>query len=207
MKRVRKLELLADLSESIIRDSADVFLIFVDLCGSTEYKQNIISHGLPDTTWILRQLTFLQRVAKLITRYNGVVVKTIGDEVFGYFEATTDPELVLKCAIEAIQSCKNLKTYSGKSRIDVKASIDVGLTYNGSLIDATPFDPMGSPVDRCARLNSLAGRNEILLSDEFITTLKDSFEKSGKQLRFKLASQTSILKGIGKAKYYRLSAR
>ena len=207
MKRVRKIEILADLSESIIRDSADVFLLFVDLCGSTEYKQHFISHGLPDTTWILRQLTFLQRVAKLITQYEGTVVKTIGDEVFGCFEATTDPDLVLKCAIEAIQSCKNLKTYSGKSRIDVKASIDVGLTYNGSLVDTTPFDPIGSPVDRCARLNSLAGRNELLLSDEFIATLKDFYAKSGKVLRFKVASQTSVLKGIGKTKYYRLLAR
>ena len=207
MKKSKKVELLAELAESIVSDSADVFLLFVDLCDSTEFKQTVVSQGLPDTTWILRQLTFLQRAAKLIGKYDGAVVKTIGDEVFGYFEATTEPERVLKCAIEIIQSCKNLKTYSGKSSISVKASIDVGLTYNGSLFDSAIFDPIGTPVDRCARLNSLAEKNDILFSEDFYTALEDSYAKKGKTLTYKLSTHKKNLKGIGESKYYRLSAR
>lgn len=207
MKKSKKVELLAELSESIVSDSADVFLLFVDLCDSTEYKQTIVSQGLPDTTWIFRQLTFLQRAAKLINQYDGVVVKTIGDEVFAYFEATTEPDHVLKCAIEIIQSFENLKSYSGKSRINVKASIDVGLTYNGSLVDVSPFDPIGTPVDRCARLNSLAGKNDVILSEDFRSALETSFVKKGQAMSYKLSSHKKNLKGIGNSKYYRLTAR
>lgn len=110
MRRQRKVELLPQLVESIVSDTADVFLLFVDLCGSTLYKRKCIQQKQPDLTWIFRQLIFLQRAADLVKKYNGIIVKTIGDELFAYFEATTYPEEIIKCAIEIIQGFGNLKS-------------------------------------------------------------------------------------------------
>ena len=177
------------------------------MSGSTEFKQTIILNGLPDTIWIHRQLTFLNRVATLIQRYGGSVVKTIGDEVFGFFDATVDPNSAFLCAVEAIKICRNLKSYTNKSRIEAKASLDVGLTYNGSLSETAPYDPIGTPVDRCARLNSLAVRNEIVMSDDFLTTLSDSYNKVHKKFTLKIKSQTSNLKGLGRTRYHRYYVR
>lgn len=207
MKRQRKVESLSQLVESLVADSADVFLLFVDLCGSTQYKQTIITQRHPDLTWIFRQLIFLQRVAALVKKYGGIIVKTIGDELFAYFEATTNPEVVLKCAIDIVQGFENLKAYRGNAKIEVKASIDVGLTYNGSIVDSVAYDPIGTAVDRCARLNSIAKKNEIVFSEDFMETTQVKIPKDTFKTRYGHKQSVKTLKGIGKTKYFTITAR
>ena len=207
MKRQRKVKLLPDIVESFVGDSADVFILFIDLCGSTEYKQSCIESKQPDLNWIFRQLIFLQRAADNIKSHEGVVVKTIGDEIFAFFEATTNPEDVLKCSIEIIQGYGNLKAYKGPSKIEAKASIDFGSTYNGSIVESVEFDPIGLPVDRCARLNMLAKKNEILFSKDFlkIAEAKSSAKKFSDKYGYDTHKED--LKGIGKTEYYSLMAK
>jgi len=206
MKRQKKVELLPDLVESIVGDAADLFVVFIDLCGSSEYKQRCRMLKQPDLTWISRQLIFLQRAARIIKAYEGTVVKTIGDEVFAYFEATTDPERVLKCAIEVIQGYENLKAYKGDSKIEAKASIDFGLTYNGSIVDSVSFDPIGLPVDRCARLNSLAKKSEILFSREFLYLVQSKSSPEQFKSKYGYDSRTADLAGTGKTEYFSVMA-
>ena len=204
MKRQQKVELLQQLVESVIGDSADVYVLFVDLCGSTEYKQNCIDLKQPDLTWMFRQLIFLQRAAEIIKKHEGVVVKTIGDEIFAFFYATTDPESVIKCAIEIIQGYENLKAYKGPSKIEVKASIDFGSTYNGSIVDTVKFDPIGLPVDRCARLNSIANKNEILFSQDFLSLAEEKYKAKGFKTKYGFDIFTENMKGIGETKYFKI---
>jgi class 3 adenylate cyclase len=206
MRRQRKVELLPQLVESIVADTADVFLLFVDLCGSTQYKQRCIAQRQPDITWIFRQLIFLQRAADLVKKYNGVVVKTIGDEIFAYYEATTDPENVLKCAIEIVQGFENVKSFQGDSLIEAKASIDFGLTYNGSINNSDLFDPIGSAVDRCARLNSKAKKNEIVFSEDFIASLSGNAALAKFKSKYGYKTRTVKLKGIGPVKCFSILA-
>jgi len=204
MKRKQKVELLQQLVESVVGDIADVYVFFVDLCGSTEYKQNCIDLKQPDLTWMFRQLIFLQRAAEIITKHEGVVVKTIGDEIFAFFYATTYPESVLKCAIEIIQGYENLKAYKGPSKIEVKASIDFGSTYNGSIVDSVKFNPIGLPVDRCARLNSLANKNEILFSQDFLSLAEEKYTGKGFRTKYGIETFTENMKGIGETKYFKI---
>jgi len=205
MKREKKVKLLPQLLEYIVGDSADVFLLFVDLCGSTEYKQKSIGSNQPDIIWISRQLMFLQRAKETIQKHDGVVVKTIGDSVFAFFEATTSPEIVLKCAIEIIQGYGNLKVFRGPSKITAKASIDFGSTYNGSIVEACQFDPIGLPVDRCARLNSFAGNNEIAFSEDFLLLMREKYPRKNFKAKYGYSEYTDDLKGIGKTKYFKIA--
>jgi len=202
MKRQQKVELLPELVESIVGDAADVFILFVDLCGSTEYKQHCISSNQPDLSWIFRQLIFLQRAAEIIMKYKGTVVKTMGDGILACYEATADPQAVLKCAIELSQGYENLKTFKGHSKIEVKISIDFGLTYNGSIVNSVPFDPIGLPVDRCARLNSLAKNNEILFSEDFLSLAETKCPAREFQEMYGYETREVDLKGIGKIIYF-----
>ncbi|MBW7843803.1 MAG: adenylate/guanylate cyclase domain-containing protein [Ignavibacterium sp.] len=200
MRRQRKVELLPQLVESIVSDTADVFLLFVDLCGSTLYKRKCIQQKQPDLTWIFRQLIFLQRAADLVKKYNGIIVKTIGDELFAYFEATTYPEEIIKCAIEIIQGFGNLKSFKDESKIEAKVSLDFGLTYNGSIDNLHKFDPIGSAVDRCARLNSIAKKNEIVFSEDFINAIENKMTLPKFKSKYGFKTRTEDLKGIGKIK-------
>jgi class 3 adenylate cyclase len=207
MARNKTIEKLIQSAEVLASDSADVYLLFADLVGSTEYKYRLISQGHPDIIWISRQLVFLSRSADIIKTYNGIVVKTIGDEIFAYFEATIDPFNIINCGIEIIQAFDNLKSYKGKSKIEAKISIDYGETYNGSISKNILYDPIGISVDRCARLNSISKKNEIIFSDEFLNTLV--FKKNIGEIRSKYGfiSEEQDLKGLGNVRYHKICAQ
>lgn len=206
MRRKRKIELLPQLFEAVIGESVNVFILFADLCGSTEYKSNCRALKQPDFIWISRQLLFLKRAAGIVKKHKGTVVKTIGDEILASFEAATDPLDVLKCAIEIIQGYENIKVFEGPSKIEVKVSIDFGSTYHGAIVDRGPFDPIGLPVDRCARLNAIAKRNEILFSEEFLLVVSPKYRQKEFIAKYGCKSYKEDLKGIGQINYFSISA-
>lgn len=207
MSRQSKIRDLSSLYEFFVSDRADIFILFADLCGSTQFKQNCNLQGMPETTWIGRQLLFLQRVADLVKKHQGIVVKTVGDEIVAFFRPSTTAEGVLKCAIEIIQSLENFSPFQGKSRLEAKVSIDFGETYNGTVMEKmVPYDPIGVPVDRCARLNSITGKNEITFSQDFLTAM--ATDTTEDQLKAKYGFETSQedLKGIGLTIIHRMPA-
>lgn len=202
MKRNKKIKQLTDLAEFIVKDSADLFLLFADLCGSTAYKDFCSKSQMPDFTWICRQLFFLKRSNDLITKFNGVTAKTNGDSLFAYFDATASPEEVLKCAVEIIQVFDGLILFQGQSKIEVKISLDFGPTYNGAVIDSKIYDPIGTAVDRCARLNSQALKNEILFSKDFLDNIGLGVKNIKSKYNYR-PTKTN-LKGLGEIEYYKI---
>ncbi|GEM_PF-2378592 len=194
MTRKTQLKRLEKNLEFILEDSADVFILFIDLCGSTAYKQR----DQPEWIWVTRQLLFLQRVASHVKKRNGIVVKTIGDEIMAIFEVSTLPESILKCAIEIIQGFENFNLFQGKEKIEAKVSIDFGLTYNGSINDKDVYDPIGPPVDRCARLNSITKNNEITFSQDFLSTLLADSSEALLLAKYGYTARLEDLKGIEK---------
>lgn len=208
MNRNDRIRSLSTFFEDVTSDTADLYITFVDLVGSTQYKSDLSESDQPDIHWITRQLIFLQRAADIISNHQGTVVKTIGDEVMGFFPFDQEPELVLKSAIEIIQAFENLKFYTGKSIIKVKVALDYGTTYNGNILNIPGFDPVGTCVDRCARMNSIAKKDEVLMSEDFYTRLTST--TSGTQLVHNYGIEPSSdteLKGIGNAVVYRLVAK
>ena len=198
MTRQAKLKGLQKALEFILDDSADIYILFVDLCGSSAYKRR----DQPEWIWITRQLLFLQRVASFVKRRNGIVVKTIGDEIMAIFEVSTLPDDILKCAFEIIQGFENLNLFQGKEIIEVKVSIDFGSTYNGSINEIDVYDPIGTPVDRCARLNSITRNNEITFSKDFHSTLLANSSEAQLQAKYGYTTRLEDLKGIDKTTVY-----
>lgn len=191
MTRELKIKHLANILSDIFEDSADVFVLFVDLCGSTAYKQN---HA--ELLWVTRQIIFLQRVADFVRKRHGIVVKTIGDELMAIFPTSIIPEDILKCAIEIVQGFENLKPFHGNEKIEAKVSIDFGPTFNGSIVNEVSYDPIGTPVDRCARLNSITKNNEITFSEDFMFTLLNKSSEAQLQSRYGYEKRIEDLKGI-----------
>jgi len=207
MNRQSKLRKLGSLFEFLVADRADVFILFVDLCGSTEFKQNCAAQGLPELIWISRQLLFLQRGADLVKKHQGIVVKTVGDELVVYFQPSITAEGVLKCAIEILQSLENFQPFQGKSRIEAKVSIDFGETYNGSMTDTVPYDPIGLPVDRCARLNGITSKNEITFSQDFLAAMATNSTEAQLKAKYGFETRREDLKGVGVTTIHSMSAR
>ena len=82
-----------------LSNSQDAYILFVDMCDSTEFKQYCFQNEMPDSVWILRQLMFLERCSTIIKSYHGDIIKTIGDEVMATFYPTVDPISIIRCLI------------------------------------------------------------------------------------------------------------
>jgi class 3 adenylate cyclase len=206
MTRQSKIKRLGELFDFLVEDSADVYVMFVDLCGSTEYKQYCAEQRMPEITWITRQLLFLQRAAAFVKQHEGIIVKTVGDELMAIFQPSAHPDDILNCAIEILQSLHDFKAFQGNALIEAKVSIDFGPTYNGSLIDAVPYDPIGTPVDRCARLNSKTGKNEITFSHDFFSILLANTTEIQLRQKYHFNEGQESFKGIGTIQVYRIAA-
>jgi class 3 adenylate cyclase len=207
MNRKKVLSQLIQLTEALVSDTADVFPLFSDLVGSTEYKNNLISLRVPDIVWVQRQLIFLSRCADIVREYGGNVVKTIGDEIFAYFQATSDPFNILNCAVEIVQAFENIKAYQDISQIHAKVAIDFGPVYNGSINKSVPFDPIGVPVDRCSRLASEAQVDEIIFSKFFFDICSSKKDASEIQRKYGYENAELDIKGLGKIVCYRFKAK
>jgi class 3 adenylate cyclase len=183
-------------------DSKTIFITFVDLCGSTNFKTYCRERDIPDGIWIERQLIFLNRVVRRIQRYNGVIIKTIGDEVMAYFDSSTDSDIVLKCMTEIHTLFGDIKKYDKDLwRIESKVSIDFGEIYDSNLqlLKDDTIDPVGIIVDRCARLNGVCKPSEVIFSSSFFSILKPAL-----QLKYARLKEENNLRGIGMSELYRM---
>lgn len=207
MNRSDRIRSISTLFDDITSGASDVFILFADLVASSEYKRRLFEAQEPDVYWISRQLIFLQRAAEIVESYDGTIVKTIGDEIMAMFRYDSVPSQVLKAGIEIVQGFENLKFYTGRSAIHAKISIDFGTTYDGRIVDGLPYDPVGSCVDRAARLEGAAKRDEIVVSQDFIDRLRDEYGSpfSAESQGF-LPEETEKLKGFLKQTIYRLPA-
>jgi class 3 adenylate cyclase len=178
----------------------DVYVLFIDLCDSTHFKQHCLDNSMPESVWIQRQLVFLSRTARMIERYTGTIVKTIGDEILATFDIATDPLSIVMCCAECFSMLANLKIYNkGIFIIKARASIDIGPCYNGHLVGPDSFDPIGSCVDRCARINKKVQAEQLGFSQDFFEALTD--KNPGVTFASLVKAQESLV-GLGVTEYY-----
>jgi class 3 adenylate cyclase/tetratricopeptide (TPR) repeat protein len=128
-----------------------VTVLFTDICGYTQYmdtKGDIVGRGM------------LQKhndiVLPLIEKHEGVIIKTIGDAVMATFST---PLAAVKASI-AIQNglYEHNKKIEPADRIHVKIGINMG----EALMDET--DVFGDAVNVASRIQSQAGKDQILIS-------------------------------------------
>jgi class 3 adenylate cyclase len=182
-----------------LSNSKDLYVLFVDMCDSTEFKNYCKQNDIPDSVWIQRQLFFLERCSLIIRNYKGDIIKTIGDEVMATFPISIDPINIIYCIIEVFGGFSNIKAYNkGKFIIKSKASIDFGECYNGSVFTNKVFDPIGTCVDRCARISKNISADEIVFSKDYFNLIDKKINTIGLQI----ISRQEELKGLGVVDFY-----
>jgi class 3 adenylate cyclase/tetratricopeptide (TPR) repeat protein len=128
-----------------------VTVLFTDICGYTQYvdtRGDIIGRGM------------IQKhndiVLPLIEKHEGVVIKTIGDAVMATFST---PLAGVKASI-AIQN--GLYEHNRKIEIADRIHIKIGINMGEALMDET--DVFGDAVNVASRIQSQAGKDQILIS-------------------------------------------
>ena len=104
--------------------------------------------------------------AEVITINNGIMVKTIGDSVMAYFK---DPKEAVHSAIK-IQ--ENFKIYNETKKLENQIHIRIGVHFGVGIVEDK--DIFGSVVNLAAKLVSIAGSDQIFISDEVYNRIPDA---------------------------------
>jgi len=172
-------------------------IMFTDLESSTEYKRS-----MGHTKGYMRNRLFCDICEQAVERYNGHVVKHLGDGIMAVFEHAIDAvlaSLLIKRSIS--DGRKKLKKLVGG--MNYRVGITCGYVKE---IPGPTQDYIGHAMDKGARIQSSALRNQILI-DEIVyglihTKIRDY---SGDILIG--APKNMTLKGVGVSTLYEVSPK
>lgn len=150
----------------------------VDFVNST----NIVSRLSGDAFTQYYQIP-LNELSKILRRFNSLVIKNTGDGFLFNFPFTLnlkDPKLLLqciKCSMAMIEAQKDISKKLEEinlPQVDFRISMDFGeifLVYVESQND--DLDMIGNVVNSCAKINSLAPNNGIIIGENLRNLLPD----------------------------------
>lgn len=160
-KNISLMREVASIKDKIAESRISKVILFVDLCNSTELKQN-----REDLEWLTDVVLFINILTTNVEKHKGNVIKRIGDEIMATFSDVSDSEGF----ISDILADKTLQKY------DFKIGVDVGEVFNLQF-EADIDDPYGTIVDRCARITGLIKGSLLFASDSYVEALssKDNY--------------------------------
>lgn len=163
---------LAEAQQEAAKHKSSATVLFSDLCDSTSYK---FLRG--PTAGLVKTYTHNDAITRAVARFNGKVIKYIGDEVMAIFDATADgPTNAINAAIHAhiaLQGYNSTHTLTGLDSIITKTGITHGDVWYFKFEGHDLEDPQGSVVDSAARLTALAKPGQILCSGPVNTHCTD----------------------------------
>jgi two-component system response regulator ChvI len=151
--------------------SENYCICIVDIVGSTQIASNIYNSEKIGKFYSI----FLNSIAEIVKKHNGVVIKTVGDGVISYFPNTSNSQAIdafkdaLECAWEMISSRSVINMKLFKERlpgISYRISLDYGkveLAWSGT---STSWDLFGPTINFCAKINKRAPENGIIIGDD-----------------------------------------
>jgi class 3 adenylate cyclase len=144
-------------------DRVEMTLFFSDVRGFT-----LLSEQRPpeEVVRILNDCLSLQ--AGIVQKYGGDIDKYMGDCVMAHFYGPEGTAQAVQCAIEIEKAVHRLNAQiAAGDRMEVGIGVVLGEAILGSIgsENRRDFTAIGSNVNLCARLCSLAGPGEVLLSE------------------------------------------
>lgn len=161
----------------------DVTILFTDICGYTRYME---------TMGDIRGRSMLQKhndiLFPLVAQFGGVVVKTIGDAIMATFGKPLD------AVHAAVAMQEALAAHNAAAEPTDRIYVKIGVNAGPALMDEA--DVFGDAVNVAARIQSKAGKEEILVSenlyneicgcDDILCRLHGTAELKGKAEPLKL---------------------
>ena len=173
-KVIKQLEgdMLLKFSQHVQNDCVGV----IDMTDSTR-----ISSKLSDEDITKLYEIFLNFMARIVLKYNGEVIKNIGDALMFRFENadTSDPKVlknILECSLAMIEAHNKLKeelNAAGMPELDYKISLTYGSVKVAQSTTSNISDIFGPTVNRCFKINSLCPKNSIVVGENMYKIVKD----------------------------------
>lgn len=180
---------------------------FVDIVNSTK-----ITSSLSDSDTDKFYSIFLNTVASVISKYNGLVVKNIGDSLLFYFPKTSISgderafKNVLDCCIAIVGIHKKINQEMSKNKLpitDYRISITYGSVRIAKVFTSSIEDIFGSTVNKCSKINKLAETNGVVIGED----LYDLVKSFAHQYNFKKIEIKEMTEKYGYSAVYAVSKK
>ena len=189
-KKLQEAEITIKQKEEVIKQQEDILLKFSqhtqnDCVGVIDMKDSTkISAKLSDDDITKLYEIFLNFMAKIVQKYDGEVVKNIGDALMFRFPNTdlNDSKImknILECCLNMIESHDDLKKQLEKEKmpeLNYKISITYGSVKVAQSTTSTTSDIFGPTVNRCFKINSLCPENGLIIDNNLYNNLKNFVE-------------------------------
>ena len=173
---------------------AVVTVLFSDIRGFTSMSEKMSAE---DVSMILNE--YFTEMEPIITKYNGVINKFIGDAVMAIFgepiQDINHPQNAVKCAYEMLKKVEYLREkwlYEGKPKIEIGVGINTGEVFIGNIGSETrmEYTVIGDTVNLASRIESYNKdyKTNLLVSSstyEAIADIADVIKISEVQIRGK----------------------
>jgi len=180
---------------SFSSESLSCCICIVDMINSTGITSRIGNSKMMRKFYSI----FINSVAYIAKKHDASILKNVGDSVMFYFPHTSD--LNNEDAFNKVLECGNVMTTLHKSinakmnkellpSIKYRISIDYGKVEIAKSITSSTCDLFGPTVNICAKINSKAQSNGIVIGSDFYIVLK-SFPILQKNYEFKLIGECS----------------
>ena len=157
-------------------ESIEGSVAFVDICGFTS-----ISENEPADKVVEMLNTYFDIMVKEIIKQEGTVDKFLGDSVMATFKGkyhidrTIEACLAIRDAIDKTDLKIGIKSYKPQVSIGVNSGDMVWGNIGSSTLRRLDYTVIGDAVNIASRLQSAAGKGQILISETNYLKIKDSF--------------------------------
>ncbi|MGI9009864.1 MAG: response regulator [Nitrososphaeraceae archaeon] len=180
-----------------------------------EFESAIHNTAIADDSSNIREYysTVINSLSEIIKRYNGKIVKSLGDRLLCYFLNFSDLnnekafEDVFECGLEILEKREDMNKELLKNNNlppveSYKISIDYGIIDLALAGDNYQLDIFGSAVNICSKINSssLSIPNEIIIGNNFYRILK-SFPNILNNYNFVNNGELKVTENIGYPTY------
>ena len=179
-----------------------------------EFESSINNIAIADDSSNIREYYYIviNSLSQIIKRYNGKIVKSLGDRLLCYFLNFSDLnnekafEDVIECGLEILEKREDMnKELLMKNNLpsveSYKISLDYGIVDLALAGDNYQLDIFGSAVNICSKItSSLAPKNEIIIGNNFYRILK-SFSNILNKYNFINNGEFKVTENIGYPTY------
>jgi adenylate cyclase len=173
---------------------AIVTVLFSDIRGFTSLSEKMSAE---EVSMILNE--YFSEMEPIITKYNGVINKFIGDAVMAIFgepiQDINHPQNAVKCAYEMLKKVEYLREkwlFEGKPKIEIGVGINTGEVFIGNIGTETrmEYTVIGDTVNLASRIESYnkVYKTNLLVSNStynYIADIADVIKISEVQIRGK----------------------
>lgn len=156
-----------------------LYVIFVDLVGSTKMSQKIPPAQLGD---VIR--SFSQELTIIIENYNGHILKFVGDAIVAYFIPKNNSKKIANDVIKCAQTIVDVVKISANPILNenhlpplhLHIGVDFGscsILLYGTDQKKSHVDIIGNTINMAAKMQAVAGVDEIVIGKNVYTKLRD----------------------------------